>query len=287
MTKSSLYFIVGADGQLGSQLRELYPDATLVDRNEFDMTDPNAYEAINWGNYSAIINVAAMTNVDGAESESGRKLAWAVNAYAVGLLCATAVAHDLTLIHISSDYVFDGTISPHLEDESFAPHGVYGQTKAAGDIAVSVVPKHYILRTSWVIGNGKNFIGIMKELADKEISPSVVHDQIGRLTFTKTLADTIEHLLDTSPEFGTYNVTNDGESVSWADVAKLVFERSGRLSTDVTGVSTKEYYAGKNDIAPRPLQSTLSLDKIKRTGFNPPLWPEEFELYWQQLTERS
>ena len=226
---SKTYFIVGANGQLGSQLRLLYPEATLVDRNEFDMTDPAAYDAVTWSDYDTIINVAAMTNVDGAESNDGRKLAWAVNAYAVGLLAATAIKHDLALIHISSDYVFDGTINPHLEDEAFAPLSVYGQTKAAGDIVVAAVPKHYILRTSWVIGNGKNFVGIMKELAEKGVSPNVVNDQIGRLTFTQTLADAIAHLLQVSPAYGTYNVTNDGESVSWADIARLVFEQSGRL----------------------------------------------------------
>jgi dTDP-4-dehydrorhamnose reductase len=284
---SKEYFIVGADGQLGTSLRALYPDATLVDRNEFDMTDPLAYENVSWDKYATIINVAAMTNVDGAETPEGRKVAWAVNASAVGLLASKAIAHDLTLVHISSDYVFDGTARTHLEDEAFAPLGVYGQTKAAGDIVTMSVPKHYILRTSWVIGEGKNFVRIMKELANKGVSPSVVNDQIGRLTFTSTLADGIVHLLDTTPEYGTYNLTNDGDSVSWAEIAQLVYEKSGREKEDVTGVSTVDYYSGKKDIAPRPLQSTMNLDKIKATGFTPKSWRDDLEEYWRKTTEEA
>lgn len=279
MSKS--YFIVGANGQLGQALAAMYPDATLVDQAEFDITDPTSYEQLDWSQYTTIINAAAMTNVDGAEIPEGRELAWRVNAVAVGLLAKTATAHDLTLIHISSDYVFDGTKQVHTEDEAFAPLGVYGQTKAAGDIAAATVPKHYILRTSWVIGGGKNFIGIMKELADKGVSPSVVNDQIGRLTFVSTLAAAISHLLKTTPAYGTYNCSNQGDSISWADVAKLVFEKAGRDPDDVTPVSTEEYYAGKQGIAPRPLASTMSLDKLEATGFNATDWRQELENYWK------
>lgn len=279
MSKS--YFIIGANGQLGQALAAVYPEAKLVDQAEFDMTLPSSYEAIDWSAYDTIINAAAMTNVDGAETPEGRELSWRVNAAAVGLLAKTAVAHDLTLVHVSSDYVFDGTKVPHQEDESFAPLGVYGQTKAAGDIATSIVPKHYILRTSWVIGGGKNFIGIMKDLADRDISPSVVDDQVGRLTFVSTLAQAIDHLLKTTPEYGTYNCTNDGDSVSWADIAKLVFEKAGRNPEDVTPVSTATYYEGKEGIAPRPLQSEMNLAKLKATGFTTPNWRDELENYWK------
>lgn len=269
---SKRYLIIGANGQLGQALQVLYPEATAVDYQQFDMTDPDAYDSVDWSQYDVILNAAAMTNVDGAETPDGRKAAWMVNAAAVGLLAKTATRHDLTLVHISSDYVFDGTLLPHTEDEAFAPLGVYGQTKAAGDIAVSTTAKHYILRTSWVIGKGKNFVGIMKELATKGVSPQVVTDQIGRLTFTSTLADAIKHLLDTQPPYGTYNVSNDGDSVSWAEIAKIVFIASGRSAEDVTGVTTAEYYKGKDGIAPRPLQSTMKLDKIKATGFEPADW---------------
>lgn len=278
---SKHFFIVGANGQLGSRLRDIYPEATLVDREEFDITNPAAYETVDWSKYDTLVNVAAMTNVDGAETTEGRRIAWAVNATAVSLLARTAVAHDLTLIHVSSDYVFDGSEEPHLEDEPFAPLGVYGESKAAGDVAAMVVPKHYILRTSWVIGEGRNFVGIMKELADKGISPSVVDDQVGRLTFTSTLAAAIKHLLEVKPDYGTYNCSNAGDSASWADIARLVFEKAGRNPDDVSKVTTAEYYADKEGIAPRPLKSTMSLDKLVATGFQPTDWHEELETYWK------
>lgn len=285
MSKS--YFITGANGQLGSALAHKYPLATIVDRSEFDITDPAAYNAVDWTQYDTIINAAAMTNVDGAETSEGRTLAWQVNAAAVGLMAKTAATHDITLVHVSSDYVFDGTHKNHAETELLAPLGVYGQTKAAGDIAASTTPKHYIMRTSWVIGGGKNFISIMKNLADRDIKPSVVNDQVGRLTFVSTIVDAIHHLLATSADYGIYNCSNSGRSTSWADVAALVFERAGKASSDITPVSTEEYYAGKDGIAPRPLQSTLSLDKLVSTGFTPNDWQADFDIYWNNMKEES
>jgi dTDP-4-dehydrorhamnose 3,5-epimerase len=175
--------------------------------------------------------------------------------------------------------VFDGTQTPHLETEDLSPLGVYAQTKAAGDIAVSLAPKHYLLRTSWVIGEGKNFVLTMKSLAEQGIKPGVVNDQIGRLTFTSDLADAIAHLLSSNAAYGTYNFTNDGDSVSWADIAGIVYDATGHSHDDIKGVSTADYYAGKSGIAPRPLQSTLSLDKIKATGFNPRDWREALSEY--------
>jgi dTDP-4-dehydrorhamnose 3,5-epimerase/reductase len=275
--------IAGANGQLGMALRKLYPEAEFVDREEFDLTNPEAYKAKNWRQYSCIINAAAYTAVDNAETPEGRELAWNINARAVQLLAKVAIENDVTLVHISSDYVFDGTKEVHTEDELFAPLGVYGQSKAAGDIAAALAQKHYILRTSWVIGEGNNFVKTMKSLADKGVKPSVVDDQIGRLTFTKTLADGIKHLVDTKAPYGTYNLTNEGDSVSWADIAKLTYEKSGASADDVTGVTTEDYYAGKENISPRPLQSTMDLTKIKSTGFQPTDWRTELDNYMQQL----
>ena len=121
----------------------------------------------------------------------------------------------------------------------------------------------------------------MASLADRDIKPSVVNDQIGRLTFTDTLAAGIKHLVDSGAEFGTYNLTNDGESASWSDVAKLVYEARGKSADDVTPVSTEEYFAGKDGIAPRPLQSTVDLSKIKSTGFAPEDWRDRLNDYLQ------
>ena len=159
---------------------------------------------------------------------------------------------------------------------------MYGQSKAAGDIAASLAPRHYIARTSWVIGDGNNFVRTMANLAERGVKPSVVSDQIGRLTFTGDLAAGIKHLIDTSAPYGTYNISNDGTPASWADIAEEVFEKSGASRDDVTPVTTEQYYEGKDGIAPRPLQSTLNLDKIRGTGFVPRDWEVALNEYLQQ-----
>jgi dTDP-4-dehydrorhamnose 3,5-epimerase/reductase len=271
--------IVGANGQLGRAFQALYPDAECVDRDSLDISSPDIFTARRWRDYGVILNAAAYTAVDLAETEEGRRDAWQANATAVANLAKIANEYGITLVHVSSDYVFDGTAPEHTEEEAFAPLGVYGQSKAAGDIAAATAPRHYIARTSWVIGEGKNFVKTMEMLAEKNVKPSVVSDQIGRLTFTHDLAAGIKHLLDSQAPFGTYNISNDGESVSWATVASEVYELSGKSREDVTPVSTTDYYAGKEGIAPRPLQSTLKLDKIKATGFTPRNWKEALREY--------
>jgi len=273
--------ILGAGGQLGKALRDEFPDAEFADRSTFDITNPSSWADRNWRQYQTIINAAAYTKVDLAETE-GRAEAWAANGTAVKDLAQLAIENHLTLVHISSDYVFDGTNALHGEDESFSPLSVYGQSKAAGDLAAATVPNHYILRTSWVIGEGNNFVNVMKTLADKGIDPSVVNDQIGRLTFTPDLAKAARHLIEMKAAAGTYNVSSDGEPASWADIAKEVFELSGHDKNRVTGVSTEEYYAGKEGIAPRPLQSTLDLAKIQGTGFAPRRWDTALREYLEQ-----
>jgi dTDP-4-dehydrorhamnose reductase len=119
-----------------------------------------------------------------------------------------------------------------------------------------------------VIGEGKNFVRTMASLADRGIAPSVVDDQIGRLTFAEDLAAGIRHLLEVRAPFGTYNLTNDGEPKSWAEIAGDVFELVGADRKAVTGVSTSEYFKDKKS-APRPLNSVLDLGKIGATGFVP------------------
>jgi dTDP-4-dehydrorhamnose 3,5-epimerase len=262
--------VVGADGQLGKALRAQYDGDTAVEfagRGEFDLANPDSFRNRNWKNYSAIVNAAAYTAVDAAETGEGRAAAWAVNVTAVANLARTAVEHNLTLVHVSSDYVFDGTLEVHGEDEPFTPLGVYGQSKAAGDAVVSVVPRHYIVRTSWVIGEGNNFVRTMASLASRGIKPSVVNDQTGRLSFTDDIAAFISHLLATGAPFGTYNFTNDGPVKSWAEIASDVYELAGAARADVTGVSTAEYFKDKA-AAPRPLNSALDLAKARSTGFS-------------------
>ncbi|MET3143635.1 UNVERIFIED_ORG: dTDP-4-dehydrorhamnose 3,5-epimerase [Arthrobacter sp. UYEF2] len=263
--------VVGANGQLGKALRALFDGDRSIEfagRAEFDLDDPDAFNR-NWQSYSTIVNAAAYTAVDAAETTEGRAAAWAVNVSAVARLARIAVEHDLTLVHVSSDYVFDGTEQEHTESEHLSPLGVYGQTKAAGDAVVSVVPKHYIVRTSWVIGEGSNFIRTMASLAGRGVQPSVVNDQIGRLSFTEDIAAGIQHLLVSGADYGTYNLTNSGEPQSWADIAGDVYELTGHSRSSVTGVSTAEYFKGK-DAAPRPLDSVLELSKIRAVGYEPP-----------------
>jgi dTDP-4-dehydrorhamnose 3,5-epimerase/reductase len=270
--KAKKVLVTGSNGQLGKALRQVFPEAEFTTREDFDLSSPDLTQARNWRQYDAIINAAAYTAVDTAETPEGRKAAWETNATAVANLGKIATKYDITLVHVSSDYVFDGTSPVHTEDEQFSPLGVYGQTKTAGDIAASQVPKHYTVRTSWVVGEGNNFVRTMKSLADRDIKPSVVNDQIGRLSFTSDIAKGISHLLSTKAPYGTYNLSNSGEPASWADIARKVYELSGKSADDVTGVSTAEYFAGKENIAPRPLQSTLNIDKITEMGYTPEDW---------------
>ncbi|GAA4160782.1 bifunctional dTDP-4-dehydrorhamnose 3,5-epimerase family protein/NAD(P)-dependent oxidoreductase [Gryllotalpicola daejeonensis] len=260
--------VLGANGQLGRALRAQYPEAEFADRAALDVTAPDLDTARPWRDYGVIVNAAAYTAVDDAETDAGRRAAWAANATGVAALARIAAANGITLVHVSSDYVFDGTAAEHPEDEPFSPLGVYGQTKAAGDAIVATVPRHYIVRTSWVIGDGKNFVRTMASLAERGIAPSVVDDQVGRLSFTSDIAAGIRHLIESRAPFGTYNLTGAGEPVSWAEIAKRVFAATGHDPAAVTGVSTEEYFAGKQ-AAPRPLSSVLPIDKLAATGFTP------------------
>ena len=260
--------ILGSNGQLGRALAVVFPTADRADIDTLDLTDDAQVAAWPWADYDTVINAAAWTDVDGAETAEGRVGAWKANARVPLTLARLALAHRFTLVHVSTDYVFDGTHESWTEDDDFAPLGVYGQSKAAGDLVVSVVPRHYILRTSWVIGDGKNFVRTMTGLAQRGIKPKVVCDQVGRLTHTSTLAAAIKHLLDVQAPYGTYNCTDAGEPQSWADIAKAVFVANRRDPDDVTPVSTAEYYAGQPEAAPRPARSTLRLEKLAGTGFS-------------------
>ena len=276
---SNNIFIVGANGQLGRALCHQYPEAKFADIDEMDITDRQSVESFDWSGISIVLNAAAFTNVDGAETPEGRLAAWKVNASAVANLTRVCRTHNMTLVHISSDYVFDGTKEPHYESEDFSPLSVYGASKAAGDLLVEQLDRFYLLRTTWVIGEGKNFVRTMLGLAEKNISPTVVDDQIGRLTFTSELVRIIDHLLSTEAPFGTYNTTNDGPLESWADITRRIFKLAGRDDLTVTNTTTAEYFAGKDGIAPRPLGSNMSLDKLHSTGFTSRNWVDDLSEY--------
>lgn len=260
--------VLGANGQLGRALGRALPDAELTTRAELDVTDPAAWEGRRWHDYGVIVNASAYTAVDAAENAEGRRAAWTVNVDAVARMARVAAANGITLVHVSSDYVFDGTVELHREDEPFSPLGVYGQTKAAADAIVGTVPRHLVVRSSWVIGDGGNFVRTMASLAERGVDPAVVDDQLGRLTFADDIVRGIAHLLAVDAAPGTYNLSSRGEVVSWARIAQEVFRLTGHDPARIRPVGTPEFFAGRA-AAPRPLRSALDLDRITATGFVP------------------
>ena len=289
--------VTGCNGQLGHAVRRLAEergvakDFDFCDIDTFDMSDPDAYAQYDWSLYGTVINCGAYTAVDRAETAEGRATAWKANATGPALLARTCSDHGITLVHVSSDYVFDGTAEVHDEEEPLSPLSVYGQTKAAGDIAVAGCPRHYIMRSSWVIGEGRNFVKTMKGLSDRVADPedgleqvTVVDDQLGRLTFTRDMAEAIFHVLGTHAPYGTYDCTGSGTVKSWADIARAVFEAANGNGDRVVPVSTADYYASaEGPVAPRPVHSALDLSKLEAAGFHMPDWEEELGEYIKTL----
>lgn len=287
--------VTGCNGQLGHAIRAYVEQHGLhgfecTDIDEFDFSDPSAYEQFDWSLYGTIINAGAFTAVDKAETQEGRPIAWKANAQGPALLAKVAAEHNITLVHVSSDYVFDGTQDEHSEEETFSPLGVYGQTKAAGDIAVANAPQHYIVRSSWVIGDGHNFVKTMMALSKRVADPddsltqvTVVDDQYGRLTFTDEMVHAIFFLLDSGAPYGTYNLTGSGAIASWADIAADVFEQTSGNRDAVKPVSTEEYYKNATAVvSPRPEHSALCLQKIESQGFMPQDWQQTLTQYVAQ-----
>jgi dTDP-4-dehydrorhamnose reductase len=265
--------IVGANGQLGRALQREFPDAVALDRKALDVTDAAAVRNYRWSGVDVVLNAAAWTAVDAAEDPANLAAVRATNVDAVGHLARAVRTCGAILVHISSEYVFDGRHDgPHPEDWPANPLSVYGHSKADGDTQAGYVTKHYLVRTTWVAGDGNNFIRTMAGLADRGVTPTVVDDQIGRPTFAADLAAGIAHLVRARAPFGTYNLTNDGEPVSWADVASAVFAARGRSTDDVLPTSTEAYFADKSQAAVRPLNSVLDLSKITAAGFQPRDW---------------
>lgn len=285
--------VTGCNGQLGRAVRKLAEergiarDFDFCDIDSFDMSDASQYSKYDWSLYGTVINCGAYTAVDKAETPEGRVLAWKANATGPALLSKVCAKHGITLVHVSSDYVFDGTREEHSEDEPLSPLGVYGQSKAAGDLAVSTCPTHYILRSSWVIGDGHNFVKTMMGLSRRCADPdnpldhvTVVDDQHGRLAFTDDMAEAIFHLLETRVPYGTYNFTGSGQIATWYDIAKCVFDLTCGNGDAVDPVSTENYMSNANGpISPRPVHSALALGKIVAAGFNPADWGDKLAEY--------
>ena len=263
--------VTGANGQLGRALRQVLPHAEFCAREDFDICNPPER---HWRHYSAIINCAAYNDVNGAESD--RAHAWEVNALAPAKLARIAAENNLTLVHVSSDYIFDGSQKIHTEEETPSPLSLYGASKAAGEASASVAPKHYIVRTSWVFGDGNNFVKTMARLAKQGVEPKVIHDQHGRPTFAEDLAKGIAHLLKVQAPYGIYNISSGGDSVGRDEIAMATFIGLGHDPSEVHPVSAEEY---GDEPAQRPLESTLDLSKIEATGFSPMNWRAAIALY--------
>ena len=301
--------VTGCNGQLGRAVRAEAESRGLMafdytDIDEFDFSDPDAYNVIDWSLYGTVINCGAYTAVDAAETNEGRVAAWRANATGPALLARTCAENGITLVHVSSDYVFDGTLETHDEQEPLSPLGVYGQSKAAGDLAVMQCPNHYIVRSSWVIGDGKNFVRTMAALSDRVANPddnlsgvTVVNDQIGRLTFADQMAEGILWLLGyrdgmplawESAQYGAYDLTGSGRVASWYEIARRVFDQRNGNGDAVIPVSTVEYYSNaKGPVSPRPTNSALDMTKLEAAGFSPRDWEDELVEYVSKLPTKE
>lgn len=274
--------VFGANGQLGKAITALRADADPVTRQRAELTDPASVEALPWRDIGTVINAAAYTAVDAAETPEGRRECWATNVGGARVLANQAQRHHLKLVHLSSDYVFDGRRAEHSEEEPLSPlGGAYAASKAAADEIVATLPDYLIVRTSWVVGSGNNFVRTMARLADQGVAPSVVSDQFGRLTFADDLAQAILHLISLD-KAGTFNVTNSGPTTSWYEIARAIFSLRGRKPDDVSPVSSADYGTGRL-LAPRPRHSTLTLSKLSSTGFTMPDYKERLATYVDSL----
>jgi dTDP-4-dehydrorhamnose reductase len=241
-----------------------------------------------------IINCAAFTNVDGAETD--QDLAMVVNGTAVGYLAEAALAVDAILVHVSTDYVFDGKKkTPYVEGDAPNPQSAYGRTKQVGEQAIqqSGLDKYFIVRTSWLYGpGGNNFVETILRLAAEREELRIIHDQVGSPTFTGDLADAIFSLLgltnhelriaDHDP-YGIYHFANDG-SCSWYEFAEeivtLARKNGERLKVDkILPIKTEEYPLP----AKRPAYSVFSKDKYRAaTGAVVPDWQSSLDQYLQE-----
>jgi len=263
--------ITGGNGQLGKALETVLADEDilLTDTDNMDITNLEQIESV-FADFKPefLVHGAAYTNVDGCEENP--ELAEKINAGGTRNLVEACRESGIPMIYISSDYTFDGTATePIPEDATPNPISVYGRTKLEGETATLSLPNSYVLRTSWVYGDGNNFVRTMLNLSEKMDEIRVVNDQFGRPTYTLDLAKAIYDIIQKYFQPGIYNVTGDGEIVSWADFAREIFKLAGK-NTKVIGISTEEYLADKRGrkIAKRPGYSALLLDKSKHVGLS-------------------
>lgn len=272
--------ITGAYGQLGNELRVAlarysHLDSVFTDVDTLDITDKIALEAfVVLHKPDVLVNCAAYTAVDKAEDDEA--LCYKINCDAVRNLGEVAHAHGMTILHISTDYVFDGTSHvPYTEDIPVSPTNVYGKSKLAGEQALlQVCPNAIIIRTSWLYsGFGNNFVKTMLKLGSERDNLNVIFDQIGTPTYAADLADSMLQIID-SGKFapGIYHFSNEGVC-SWYDFTKMIFKLA-QISCEVLPIESKEYAVR----TPRPHYSVLNKSKLKST-FNQtiPYWVDGLE----------
>lgn len=258
--------VTGANGQLGSELKKISQNYSkfewfFADRDQVSLNNlPNLQEQLNEINPTIIINCAAYTAVDKAESEE--ELADLINHLAVGVIAKWSKQKNSKLIHISTDYVFDGTSSVALNELAFTnPINVYGTTKLAGEnVCLKNNSSSVIIRTSWVYSSfGNNFVKTMSRLMQEKENLNIVNDQVGSPTYAADLAQAIIKII-ISPEWksGIFNFSNEGE-ISWFEFA-LAIKEIGGFNCELAGISSASYPTP----AKRPAYSLLDKSKIKK-----------------------
>ena len=259
--------ITGSNGMLGHDLIEALKDnheLVLTTSRTLDITDKEqVFDFISQNKPDIVINSAAYTDVDGCEQN--QDLAYSVNGEGVKNLAFACREADSALLHISTDYIFNGeNTRPWVEDDEIGPISVYGKSKLKGEQAIlEILDKFFIVRTAWLYGvNGRNFPKTMLELAENHSQITVVYDEVGTPTYTPDLAKAISQLIETD-HYGIYHITNSG-SCSWCEFARYIFEAAGK-DVEVIPVTAAEFARP----APRPHYSVLENRNWIKKGFEP------------------
>lgn len=286
MNSNLTVLVTGKNGQLGQSLAKIaqdYPqyELTFVGRDALDLSSSKSIDDYFDGKvFDAIVNCGAYTAVDKAESEF--ELANQINHLAVAQLANIAKAQNAVLIHISTDYVFDGqNHKPYVEADATAPQSVYGLTKLHGELALQAInPQGCIIRTSWVYSEfGNNFVKTMLRLGKERDALTVIFDQVGSPTYAGDLAKAILDLLSAKHStLQIYHYSNEGVC-SWYDFAKTIFELSD-ITCQITPIETKDYPTP----AKRPHYSLMNKAKIKHDfGLEIPYWKDSLKTCLQIL----
>lgn len=281
---STRILVTGAGGQLGRAMAAVEPGAVLLSRVELDVTDRKAFEAaVAHHRPQVIVHAAAWTAVDRAEAEP--EAAWSVNEGGVLAAAAAAAACGAVLVYPSTDYIFDGRLGrPYREDDEPHPLSVYGASKLGGERAAREVTDHVVIRTSWIFGDGRNFVRAIVAAAAEHDEIAVVADQTGLPTCALHLAGGILNLLEAGAR-GTVHLAGGGPPCSWAELAEAVLDRAGGRRPRVRHVSTEEYSLTRaTETAPRPAQSILDCSLARSMGVALPPWRDGLTEYLSAAT---